>query len=305
MEHWLGRPPTEALNVHRLTLDGAWVPDDGQPGIAFSGHTPVDGYPHLTHASAWVSHHGKCDLEKCPCYKAANYTLHRYQAVTCHLMEKKICSRKKKVIEAATSLRTARNDFRTTLLGWRDAHESGDSAQMGEMEDRVASQSIALARDETQLIVLIRQAARYEAENTKAEPRKAEEPKINTAGGIDFHTEVPLSELKLPDTVLSGVRSFGKLSKGLFGSEPKVKQRLRSLGKKTRKFAIELLKFKLRDGEVFTTSRVVDIHKPPNNTNYMARNMLQVLTKRGLVKKVGKGTWSIPDRSLLREALTW
>jgi hypothetical protein len=39
----LGRPPKGAENVLRLQKNGKWVPDDGKPGVAFSGQMKIPG----------------------------------------------------------------------------------------------------------------------------------------------------------------------------------------------------------------------------------------------------------------------
>ena len=86
-KHWLGRPPREATEVLRLTLDGKWVEDDGKPGIAFSGLKK--GYPYAWGVDnccpAWQIH--------CPHRFAMSKTCDRFSAANGGLMRKPVVSK--------------------------------------------------------------------------------------------------------------------------------------------------------------------------------------------------------------------
>ena len=74
--HPKGRPPEGAYKVERLTDDLEWIPDDGQPGIAFSGMD--DKFPYN-----WSSYgHCNCDMtrfyQECPRQISSYHTAKRF-----------------------------------------------------------------------------------------------------------------------------------------------------------------------------------------------------------------------------------
>lgn len=89
--HQLCRPPENAFNVERWTGE-AWIPDDGEPGLAFSGQwvSPESGN---TFPTAWYSGSCNCsfvDEDKCPNRIAANRTVKRYYCSNGHAVGKYI-----------------------------------------------------------------------------------------------------------------------------------------------------------------------------------------------------------------------
>lgn len=72
--HWLGRPPTDdgLSDVLRLTAEGFWIVDDGQPGFAFSGLTK-NGCPTAWHPACWC-----CFDKECPATVASDCTAKRF-----------------------------------------------------------------------------------------------------------------------------------------------------------------------------------------------------------------------------------
>jgi hypothetical protein len=61
MAYIMGRPPKDAVNVERLSPNGRWYPDNGKPGIAFSGQDSR-GFPLAWYGDtcAAVGCTGKC-----------------------------------------------------------------------------------------------------------------------------------------------------------------------------------------------------------------------------------------------------
>lgn len=74
--HAMCRPPSESTDVERWTGDG-WIPDDGKPGLAFSGLEPF-------HPCAWTTQcNGDCwdSMSTNPCARtiAMNRTCDRFR----------------------------------------------------------------------------------------------------------------------------------------------------------------------------------------------------------------------------------
>jgi hypothetical protein len=80
LEHWLGRPPAEAQQVERWT-GTRWIPDDGKPGLAFSGVVFDGGLRcKIPTPKTWTS---DCDCHlisdnRCPSGIAARHTVKRF-----------------------------------------------------------------------------------------------------------------------------------------------------------------------------------------------------------------------------------
>lgn len=69
--HKFCRPPKTAVKVERLLKSGKWIPDDGKPGLAFSGEE-------FEFPCSWSV---ECDCGfdfDCPCYIALNHTGERF-----------------------------------------------------------------------------------------------------------------------------------------------------------------------------------------------------------------------------------
>lgn len=87
-QHPVGRPNPNLVNVRRLTESGEWIPDDGQPGVAFSGTMPHRTYDgRLVQIPVWVANDCRCFWHKsqsvqdaCPQAKAIAYTAKRFGA---------------------------------------------------------------------------------------------------------------------------------------------------------------------------------------------------------------------------------
>jgi hypothetical protein len=74
VQHYLIRPPVNAYNVERWT-GTEWIPDDGEPGICFSGQSEAYGIPY-----AWVPNCA-CSLtdKNCPSVLATNRTCYKFK----------------------------------------------------------------------------------------------------------------------------------------------------------------------------------------------------------------------------------
>lgn len=74
--HKEGRPPPEAIEVERWVGDDTFIPDDGRPGVAFSGRLP--------HAKGQTPYtwHGGCPCgwgaQDCPVRQSTDRTCKRY-----------------------------------------------------------------------------------------------------------------------------------------------------------------------------------------------------------------------------------
>lgn len=107
--HFKIRPPKDAHNIERWT-GTEWIPDDGEPGLAFSG-SAGRGYP-----AAWFPE-CRCFAEpNCPKRRAMDRTCERFRASNGCSVEDPNVIRRRQRAEAATrkkqrALRARRRDL--------------------------------------------------------------------------------------------------------------------------------------------------------------------------------------------------
>lgn len=86
-QHHNCRPPAEAIEVRRWS-GARWVPDDGKPGLAFSGKMPYKskgGYD-KEYPACWTTECTPACRSTCAQSRALTYTSKRYGAANGHFV---------------------------------------------------------------------------------------------------------------------------------------------------------------------------------------------------------------------------